>query len=99
MVGDTSTTIDVSGSMVGEVALATGSQRHHTVTSAKDIVIEDFVLSTGVGGSVIGDTALTVIVGNLVAEATTLTASSNGLVTGPLALAASVLSYLFFWFA
>ena len=88
--------IGVSGSMVREVAPATGSQRCHIVTSAEDIVIEDFVLSTSVGGSVIGDTALTIIVGNLVVEATTLIASSNGLVTRPLALATSMLSYRFF---
>lgn len=96
VVGDTSTAIGAGSSMVGEVAPAIGSQRCHTVTSVEDILIEDFVLSIGVGGSVIRDIALTMIVGNLVAEATTLTASSNGLVTGPLALAALMLSYRFF---
>lgn len=77
--------IGAGDSMTKEVAPTTGSQRCHTETSARNLVIEDVVLSAGVSGSVIGDTALTVIVGNLVARATTLIASSKSPVTGPLA--------------
>jgi len=72
-------------------------------------IIEDIVLSVGVGSLVIGDTVLIVIFSNLVNEtitltvgssclvigATVLTIDSNGLVTRPLALVTLVLSYQF----
>ena len=75
-------------------------------------IFEDIVSSVNVGSLVIGDTILTVIIGSLIDETITLivdssypvigatisTVDSNSLVTRPLALVSTVLSYQFCWF-